>query len=713
MTTPDLRPHVHNCLLLEDRDDESVVDSPSCDGCECMDAASCVVTHGKGSQQPLQTAATSTAAAAAAATTTTAASVKNDGQQPPSNLVPTADLGSPSTSAFSMGELGEPNPTSREHSYDLRSRIPRPPNAFMLFAQEKRRLVAAQNPNENNQIVSTRLGKMWLALSVADKDLYRRKAALEATKHRKKYPDYVYNPLDARHRKEQERRAKQIAAKLMKGIEEPPAVTAKESGGASSHEQDKDSKEAGSATRRLTMQRRRRRAAAGGITRTRCATHTAPQQTRKTPKQTTTAARRRTAFVQAMATTSRPSAAFDEQRRLAAQSAQRRDATNGSAAPHASQFPAPATHQFDARMSLVSCGRDCAAVPCAQTHCPSTSCVAGDGTQPQGWLDFSTQASAASQMASGLATSPVLWLPLLTAAAAPAVAPSLSLLLPAEVAVHQTPAAVARPPLHIDAQPQHHAPARHDAVAGQMHLVVPLAQGHQAPTEAFHPTQHDPLSTGAATNPANGGAFAPMPGMAGHPHLAAMAQTAATAGGTSNAMMWSTSAGQPAQRQDARLQQEAYRRLNAADPTYPHDAASTAAAAASTHAYYGANATQPTVYQRPHTALTGFDAHPFGPLLSAATGGHAGGAVFLSPTALFSPVLAANQPRSMTAANQCSAGFLRQQPGLSMAGEQQLHSPLGADWPYQPGAWGGPFTSDDDFGMHPFLGRSNGQRNLF
>ncbi|XP_077486032.1 uncharacterized protein LOC144097122 isoform X3 [Amblyomma americanum] len=405
MTTPDLRPHVHNCLLLEDRDDESVVDSPSCDGCECMDAASCVVTHGKGSQQPLQTAATSTAAAAAAATTTTAASVKNDGQQPPSNLVPTADLGSPSTSAFSMGELGEPNPTSREHSYDLRSRIPRPPNAFMLFAQEKRRLVAAQNPNENNQIVSTRLGKMWLALSVADKDLYRRKAALEATKHRKKYPDYVYNPLDARHRKEQERRAKQIAAKLMKGIEEPPAVTAKESGGASSHEQDKDSKEAGSATRRLTMQRRRRRAAAGGITRTRCATHTAPQQTRKTPKQTTTAARRRTAFVQAMATTSRPSAAFDEQRRLAAQSAQRRDATNGSAAPHASQFPAPATHQFDARMSLVSCGRDCAAVPCAQTHCPSTSCVAGDGTQPQGWLDFSTQASAASQMASGLATS--------------------------------------------------------------------------------------------------------------------------------------------------------------------------------------------------------------------------------------------------------------------------------------------------------------------
>ncbi|XP_077486471.1 uncharacterized protein LOC144097700 [Amblyomma americanum] len=529
MTTPDLRPHVHNCLLLEDHDDESVVDSPSCDGCECMDAASCVVPHGVGSQQPLQTAATSTAAAAAATTTTTAAPVKNDGQQPPSNLVPTADLGSPSTSASSMGELGEPNPTSREHSYDLRSRIPRPPNAFMLFAQEKRRLVAAQNPNENNQIVSTRLGKMWLALSAADKDLYRRKAALEAAKHRKKYPDYVYNPLDARHRKEQERRAKQIAAKLMKGIEEPPAVTAKESGGASSHEQDKDSKEAGSAKRRLTMQRRRRRAAAGGITRTRSATHIAPRQTRKTPKQTTTAAPRRTAFVQAMATTSRPSAAFDEQRRLAAQPAQQRDATNGSAAPHASQFPAPATHQFDARMSLVSCGRDCAAVPCAQTHCPSTSCVAGDGTQPQGWFpDSSTQASAAPQTASGLATTPVLWLPLLSAAAAPAVAPSLSLLLPAEVAVHQTSPAVASPAQPFDAQPQHHAPARHDAVAGQMHLVAPLPQ-----------------------------------------------------------------------------------------------------------------------------------------------------------------------------------------PGLSMAGEQQLHSPQGADWPYQPGAWGGPFTSDDDFGMHPFLGRSNGQQYLF
>ncbi|XP_070396667.1 transcription factor SOX-18-like [Dermacentor albipictus] len=85
------------------------------------------------------------------------------------------------------------------HSYQLRSRIPRPPNASMLVAHGKRQLVAAENSNENNQRVSSRPGKLWRSLSVADKEPRQRKAAAAAA---------------AKRCKRQARRTKAIASKL-------------------------------------------------------------------------------------------------------------------------------------------------------------------------------------------------------------------------------------------------------------------------------------------------------------------------------------------------------------------------------------------------------------------------------------------------------------------------------------------------------------------
>ncbi|KAH7979311.1 hypothetical protein HPB49_009012 [Dermacentor silvarum] len=84
----------------------------------------------------------------------------------------------------------------------------------MLFAQEKRRWVAAENANENNQRVSSRLGKLWRTLGAADKEPYQRKAVEAAAVHRRKYLDYMYNARKARRRKEQERSTKKIASKL-------------------------------------------------------------------------------------------------------------------------------------------------------------------------------------------------------------------------------------------------------------------------------------------------------------------------------------------------------------------------------------------------------------------------------------------------------------------------------------------------------------------
>nr|XP_054933875.1 uncharacterized protein LOC126543267 [Dermacentor andersoni] len=99
-----------------------------------------------------------------------------------------------------------------QHSYQLRSRIPRPPNASMLVAHGKRRSVAAENPNENNQRVSSRSGKLWRSLSVADKEPRQRKAV-----NKKKYPGYVYSPRETHQCKRQARRTKEIAKKLVNG----------------------------------------------------------------------------------------------------------------------------------------------------------------------------------------------------------------------------------------------------------------------------------------------------------------------------------------------------------------------------------------------------------------------------------------------------------------------------------------------------------------
>ncbi|XP_049518366.1 sex-determining region Y protein [Dermacentor silvarum] len=116
-----------------------------------------------------------------------------------------------------------------QHRYQLRSRIPRPPSTFMLLAQEKRRSVAAENPNENNQRVSSHLGKLWRSLSAVVKEPYQRKAAEAAVVHRRNYPDYVYNPREAHQHKGQERRAKAVVSKPKNGCsgdqEQQPSIS--------------------------------------------------------------------------------------------------------------------------------------------------------------------------------------------------------------------------------------------------------------------------------------------------------------------------------------------------------------------------------------------------------------------------------------------------------------------------------------------------------
>ncbi|XP_066141752.1 sex-determining region Y protein-like [Euwallacea fornicatus] len=83
----------------------------------------------------------------------------------------------------------------------VRSKIPRPPNAFMLFANDHRKALAYVYPADSNKEISRRLGQTWKNLSLPEKNQYYQKAKEIDLEHKRRYPGYVYNPKDARLRK--------------------------------------------------------------------------------------------------------------------------------------------------------------------------------------------------------------------------------------------------------------------------------------------------------------------------------------------------------------------------------------------------------------------------------------------------------------------------------------------------------------------------------
>ncbi|KAL1432400.1 hypothetical protein MTO96_013159 [Rhipicephalus appendiculatus] len=97
--------------------------------------------------------------------------------------------------------------TNREvqRSQHLRSSLPLPTNAFMLFAQEKRRWVAAEQLNGNNERLSTTLEKLCRFFNAVETEPYQRKAAEAAAANLMRYLDAVLNHRATRQRKEQER----------------------------------------------------------------------------------------------------------------------------------------------------------------------------------------------------------------------------------------------------------------------------------------------------------------------------------------------------------------------------------------------------------------------------------------------------------------------------------------------------------------------------
>uniref|UniRef100_A0A1B6HQT3 BTB domain-containing protein n=1 Tax=Homalodisca liturata TaxID=320908 RepID=A0A1B6HQT3_9HEMI len=85
-------------------------------------------------------------------------------------------------------------------------KIPRPPNAFMIFANDWRRKLALEFPVESNKEISVRLGTMWKNLDADSKEMYYSAARKADEEHKQKYPGYYYSPKEARLRKGMKRR---------------------------------------------------------------------------------------------------------------------------------------------------------------------------------------------------------------------------------------------------------------------------------------------------------------------------------------------------------------------------------------------------------------------------------------------------------------------------------------------------------------------------
>lgn len=68
------------------------------------------------------------------------------------------------------------------------SKVPRPANAFMLFANENRKKMAHMYPLDSNKEISKRLGNSWRSLEAEEKNKYFAMAKQVDADHKKKYP---------------------------------------------------------------------------------------------------------------------------------------------------------------------------------------------------------------------------------------------------------------------------------------------------------------------------------------------------------------------------------------------------------------------------------------------------------------------------------------------------------------------------------------------
>ncbi|KAK5732033.1 hypothetical protein LTR17_010869 [Elasticomyces elasticus] len=90
-------------------------------------------------------------------------------------------------------------------------KVPRPPNAFIIYRKDWHSTIVAQNPGVHNNAISVIIGDKWRGESEEVRDVYKQKAADAKALHELNHPEYQYQP-----RKPSEKKRRMTKNKLAK-----------------------------------------------------------------------------------------------------------------------------------------------------------------------------------------------------------------------------------------------------------------------------------------------------------------------------------------------------------------------------------------------------------------------------------------------------------------------------------------------------------------
>lgn len=120
---------------------------------------------------------------------------------------PTGSAGSGGAAEQAVGDNERDEGADEEEEMDLdgqaqdtafspqsTEKIPRPPNAWILFRKEKSKELHQANPRMSAGEISTEASRQWKAMSVEERAFYHQMAETAAQQHKVQYPDYRYKP---------------------------------------------------------------------------------------------------------------------------------------------------------------------------------------------------------------------------------------------------------------------------------------------------------------------------------------------------------------------------------------------------------------------------------------------------------------------------------------------------------------------------------------
>nr|AKG96281.1 putative MAT1-2-1 mating type protein [Knightiella splachnirima] len=88
-----------------------------------------------------------------------------------------------------------PNSEKKVHTNSgKKAKVPRPPNAFILYRQQHHPLIRDQNPGMHNNQISVILGAQWRGADNQTRQYFQNMAKVLKIKHLKEHPEYSYQP---------------------------------------------------------------------------------------------------------------------------------------------------------------------------------------------------------------------------------------------------------------------------------------------------------------------------------------------------------------------------------------------------------------------------------------------------------------------------------------------------------------------------------------